>query len=131
MRIIVEVEVPDGEYCDVASCDFHGIYNSCELFGSNLEKIFIYGTSKCSACLAACQKAEEQKAEIAERWISVDERFPEPYVRKLVKLLTGLVVCASYSNLSERWLPDSGQSIDLKNVLAWRPLPEAPESEEK
>jgi len=63
MRITVEVEVPDGEYCDVASCDFHGIYNSCELFGSNLEKIFIYGTSKCSACLVACQKAEEQKAE--------------------------------------------------------------------
>jgi hypothetical protein len=59
MKIIVEVEVPEGEYCDVASCDFHGIYNSCELFGSNLEKIFIYGTSKCPACLVACQKAME------------------------------------------------------------------------
>jgi len=64
----------------------------------------------------------------ANQWISVEERFPEPYVRKLVKLLTGFVGCASYSNLSERWLPDSGQPI--KTISAWRDLPEVSESEE-
>ena len=157
MKITVEVEVPDKEDCadcpflddsDRYDNDGYKRYVDCNLFPNDRGFLTKENTvKKFPSCLAACQKAEKQEIDLervtaerdaavnelsalkeANQWISVEERFPEPYVRKLVKLLTGFVGCASYSNLSERWLPDSGQPI--KTISAWRDLPEVSESEE-
>jgi hypothetical protein len=62
MKITVEVEVPDGETCENCNSIYPMTRNTkCLMFNCELD--FYDDYLKCPACLAACQKATEQKAE--------------------------------------------------------------------
>jgi len=67
-RIIAEIDVPDGEFCNVHGyyCKFFG-FRSCHLFVFKNGKIRplkevlntgFYNYKKCPACLGACKEAE-------------------------------------------------------------------------
>ncbi len=69
----------------------------------------------------------ELKAE--QRWIPCSERLPEDDRTKVVTLANGNVEAGYYSN-GDWWCIGDKISLENPTVIAWMPLPEAPEVEE-
>jgi len=129
MKITVEVEVPDGEACenclflhDPFSCykefkrpvDCNLFKNDCGLH-TNEQTI-----KKFPSCLAACQKAEEQQAEIAKTGLTVEQILDDQTELILLKsIVRGIaaerdIAMAELSALKEavRWIPVSERLPD-------------------
>lgn len=100
--------------------------------------IRVYDGKEYNACLE-CASEHEQLAEWleelkarreADRWIPVSERLPEDFC-------VVLVYCPQFDNIyrvfreSDAWHQFCTSDVLMQAVTHWRPLPKAPESEEK
>jgi len=78
-------------------------------------------------------KIEYIRADLAPKWVSVDERLPEPYQK--VTVTDGVNVCGGIyydeggkeDGFPYKWANDEG--LPFKGVTRWMPLPPPPENE--
>lgn len=70
-----------------------------------------------------------------ERWISVEEKMPEPMEWVLCWCFGGLARVLRYDNVADDWdftvLNGHGYAFTRDTVTHWRPLPEGPEEVER
>lgn len=70
-----------------------------------------------------------------DRWISVEEKMPEPMEWVLCWCFGGLARVLRYDNVADDWdftvLNGHGYAFTRDTVTHWRPLPEGPEEGER
>lgn len=68
------------------------------------------------------------------RFTPCSERLPKKYVEVLAQTVWGeMNVCILYETVSgdEQWMVTNGYCLELDNVIAWMPLPEAYKEEDE